>query len=540
VVAWRKPSPGRRDLYFTDLPPRLLRLGRCRRPTTQLTPGSWTLPAGFSASPIAEVHLVLGTGEIKGGADFGWDYLFLPVPEPGPTPAPTAAPTAAACTDQAAYVSDVTIPDGTWVLPGTTFDKVWRLRNVGTCYWSTSYKVSFVSGASLGGTSDSPLPGVVAPGETADVSVRLTAPLTTGSYRSNWMLRNPTGPLFGIGPEAASAFWVIINVGDTSTGAGPWQGEYFNNRTLSGSPALTRQDPVIDFNWGGGSPAAVINPDDFSARWTANISFKGGTYEFRIVVDDGARLFIDGVKVLDEWRDGASRERSVEVPLVQGTHSLRFEYYERSGSARVELGWEPVTSFDDWKGEYFTNRQLSGAPALVRNDEEIDFNWKQGSPATGLPSDNFSARWTRKITFEAGRYQLSARADDGIRIFINGGKVLDEWHDSSGTEVYTVDLDLSKKTEVVIEYYERSGNARVEFSPRTPIHPHCDGQPDGDGQSDGQRDDDPDADAVSDAQPIDDRFADGQPDALAAAHVFGNADTFRDAHSFGNADGDSD
>jgi hypothetical protein len=91
---------------------------------------------------------------------------------------------------------------------------------------------------------------VVAPGQTADVSVRLTAPLTTGSYRSNWMLRNPAGALFGIGTEAASAFWVIINVGDTSTGAGPWQGEYFNNRTLSGTPALTRQDAVIDFNWG--------------------------------------------------------------------------------------------------------------------------------------------------------------------------------------------------------------------------------------------------------------------------------------------------
>jgi hypothetical protein len=277
------------------------------------------------------------------------------------------------------------------------------------------------------------------------------------------MLRNGAGGHFGIGSDASSAFWVIINVGETSTGAGPWLGEYFENRTLSGTPDLTRQDATIDFNWGNGSPAQAIPTDDFSARWTSEIEFSGGTYEFLVTVDDGARLWIDGAKVLDEWRDGARRERRVSLPLVAGEHTLRLEYYERTGAATVKLSWAAVTSFDDWKGEYFSNRTLSGSPALVRNDEDVNFDWRRGAPASGLPSDNFSARWTRRITFEPGRYRLSTSADDGVRLIVAGNRVIDEWHDSSGSQVYSVDLDLSGRTKVVVEYYERSGDARVRF-----------------------------------------------------------------------------
>jgi len=61
-----------------------------------------------------------------------------------------------------------------------------------------------------------------------------------------------------------------------------------------------------------------------------------------------------------------------------------------------------------WRGEYYNNRYLTGNPALVRNDQAIDFQWGKGAGATGLPSDNFSARWTRKVTFDRGLYSLYA------------------------------------------------------------------------------------------------------------------------------------
>jgi hypothetical protein len=183
----------------------------------QMEPGLWTAPAGQTADPVAEIDLSIGPGEIRGGADFGWDYLFLPLPEatatPPAAPPATPAPTPVACSDRATYIADVTIPDGTWVLPGSPFDKVWRLQNSGSCTWTTSYSVSFVSGNSLGGSANTPLTRAVRPGEIVDLTLRLTAPRTEGTYRGNWMLRNGAGGYFGIGSDASSAFWVIINVG---------------------------------------------------------------------------------------------------------------------------------------------------------------------------------------------------------------------------------------------------------------------------------------------------------------------------------------
>jgi hypothetical protein len=100
----------------------------------------------------------------------------------------------------------------------------------------------------------------------------------------------------------------------------------------------------------------------------------------------------------------------------------------------------------------------------VRNDRNVDFDWGNGSPDSAVPSDSFSARWTRRLSFEAGRYRLNLRADDGVRLYVNGTRVINEWHDSNGSEVYSVEMNLSGQTDLQIDYYERSGKARVKFS----------------------------------------------------------------------------
>jgi hypothetical protein len=244
-----------------------------------------------------------------------------------------------------------------------------------------------------------------------------------------------------------------------------WKGEYWSNRSLSGAPALVRNDGEINFNWGGGSPAAGLPADGFSARWTRTASFDRGTYRFHVRVDDGARLWIDDRLVLDTWRDGSLREVLVDWAVTQGTHSLRLEYYENTGDARVRLWWEKLSSptYPDWRGQYWSNRSLDGAPALVRNDTAIDFNWDSSSPAAGLPADNFSARWSRQVSFTPGIYRFQARADDGIRVYIDGTRVLNEWHDNEGNRTYAFERALTGSHEVVVEYYERGGEARVRF-----------------------------------------------------------------------------
>jgi hypothetical protein len=243
-----------------------------------------------------------------------------------------------------------------------------------------------------------------------------------------------------------------------------WKGEYWSNRDLSGEPQLVRNDKAVDFDWGAGAPSSDLPADDFSARWTRQVYFEGGTYRFYTLSDDGVRLWVDGQRVIDKWRDQGSTEYMAEVALTQGTHSLKVEYYEHTGGARIHLRWTKMSSpsYPDWKGEYWSNRDLSGKPALVRNDKAIDFSWGTGAAATGLPKDNFSIRWTRQVTFPRGVYRFYAWADDGIRVYVDGQSVLNEWHTASD-QVYTVDLSLDGARRLAVEYYERGGEARVRF-----------------------------------------------------------------------------
>ncbi len=244
-----------------------------------------------------------------------------------------------------------------------------------------------------------------------------------------------------------------------------WRGEYYANLDLTGQPVAVRDDWSIDFSWGSGAPASGVPANGFSARWTRTLDFEAGTYRFYLSVDDGARLWVDGRLLIDEWRDSSAREVTTEIALGAGSHALRLEYYERTGQARAQLRWERLTtvSYPDWKGEYWANLNLAGAVVLTRNDRILRFDWGSTAPAAGLPADGFSARWTRQAAFAPGIYRLFAQADDGVRVYVDGRLVLNEWHDGRTTEPYTADLELTGTHTVVVEYYERTGGAFVSF-----------------------------------------------------------------------------
>lgn len=112
--------------------------------------------------------------------------------------------------NNSAFVSDVTVPDDTVMTPGQSFTKTWKLQNTGSCAWTTSYKVSFVSGNAMGGVA-TPLTAAVQPGQSGDVSVSMKAPTTPGDAIGYWILTNDSGQNFG------SSFYVKIKVGGTST-----------------------------------------------------------------------------------------------------------------------------------------------------------------------------------------------------------------------------------------------------------------------------------------------------------------------------------
>jgi len=427
---------------------------------TSLLPGSWTFPIVDAGSSATGYTVNLLAGERRSEVNLGWDYQLLPPPEPVPTE-PSPAPT---CTDRASFVSDVTIPDNTYLSPGQSFVKTWRLRNSGTCTWTTDYALVSAGGHSLGAPSSVPLPEAVAPGGTVDLSVTLTAPTANGAYEGKWQLRNAEGSLFGTGADADGAFWVRIIVGPTPTPARAftgWRGEYYANRNLAGDPVLVRDDEAITFNWGTTRPVTGVPADGFSVRWSRTLSFGEGTYRFYARSDDGVRVWVDGQLIIDQWHDASGVTHSAERTLSTGAHTLRIEYYENGGAASIQFWWERVADFPQWRGEYFSNVALVGAPALVRNDAAVDFNWGRSAPDTRLPADSFSARWTRVLGFEEGLHRFHAVVDDGARLYVDDALVIDTWQDGGRREV-TGDRRLAVGNHTVrVEYYERTGDALV-------------------------------------------------------------------------------
>ncbi len=164
----------------------------------------------------------------------------LPPPSPLATIAfisPTLGGGSLAC-DNAAYVADDTIPDGTIMTPGQKFEKKWKIENTGSCTWTSSYELAFDSGELMGGT-----PTVVTvpvpPSNQADIAVELTAPTTAGSFTGTWRMRNANSQPFG------SFLTVVITVG-----AG--------GNTITPGPSPTAGAGTVTISGNAGKPGVVI------------------------------------------------------------------------------------------------------------------------------------------------------------------------------------------------------------------------------------------------------------------------------------------
>ncbi|MEW5959517.1 MAG: PA14 domain-containing protein [Chloroflexota bacterium] len=246
-----------------------------------------------------------------------------------------------------------------------------------------------------------------------------------------------------------------------------WLGEYYDNPRLSGPPVLVRNDAAVLFGWGPDSPGPGLPADNFSARWRRDLHFSAGVYRFRVLVDDGARLWIDDQLIIDRWRTGPPESDSAEVALAEGTHRLRLEYFDYIYDAQVHLKWERVGGeeaifFSDWQAEYFDNPDLEGVPVLVRNEAQIDHNWDTGSPGSLVPADNFSARWLRQVDLSDGVYVVRATVDDGVRVWVGDALVIDSWDDGEARTVESEGYVGAGRHWLRVEYYERGGAARIK------------------------------------------------------------------------------
>lgn len=160
-----------------------------------------------------------------------------------------------------------------------------------------------------------------------------------------WLLRI-TLIIFALALLAPQTMQPPVNAQSQSFGTN-WVGQFYNNPNL--------QDPVVNTavypnglnaNWGTGAPLdglsqpiVGVNADQFSARFTTSIPFNPGFYEFFIVSDDGARVFIDGQLIIDAFTAGGQRTRSAIVNIGGGVVTITVEYFDDTGPALLQFYW---------------------------------------------------------------------------------------------------------------------------------------------------------------------------------------------------------
>ncbi len=318
--------------------------------------------------------------------------------------------------------------------------------------------------------------GVLLQGQQAEITGR-------NADATWWQIKFPGAP-GGVGWVSA-AFASAENIGNVPVVAAPpppppppptptpspgeqfpdWLGEYFSNENLTGPPVFVRNDPLISFDWGLGSPDASIPVDFFSVRWTRTLNFEAGTYRFFARVDDGVRLWVDGALLINQWQIQSPTTFAADIFLEAGPHSIRMEYFEHTLGAVSILSWQRVDPFPDWRTEYFNNVNLQGNPVLVRNEPSINYNWGSGSPAPGIvPVDNFSVRWLRQFFFENANYAFRVRSDDGIRVWAGNDLIIDRWQDGDTGWIDVQRTFTAGLRDLRVEYYERGGDAFINFS----------------------------------------------------------------------------
>jgi len=380
--------------------------------------------------------------------------LYLPVPVAPPIPA---------------CANNITPANGTTIASSSTAILTWDAVS-----GASSYNVYIWRGATP----------PTAPTAFASTNT-YTAPGLTGSTLYNWYVV-PRNSLF-----SAADCGVTNKTSFTTAGATPGtglQGVYYNGTTLSGTPLLTRIDPTINFDLSWHSPApGTVPQDNYSVRWTGQVmAVYSEIYTFHTISDDGIRLWVNGVKLVDDWMNQGATEYSGGISLVAGQkYDIVIEYYEAAGDAVTKLSWTSpstptqiipqsqlyppatVTAGTGLQGVYYSGNALSGAPLLTRIDPLINFDLSWMSPAPGtVPQDNYSVRWTGQVKAAYSEtYTFYTTSDDGIRLWVNGVQLVNDWMNQGATEYSgSITLVAGQRYDIVIEYYEAAGDAVTKLA----------------------------------------------------------------------------
>lgn len=273
---------------------------------------------------------------------------------------------------------------------------------------------------------------------------------------------------------------------------------YYRRTELDSSSAVTRIDPQLDFNWGGNAPVSEVPAEAFSARWSGQVAAQfTESYTFHVEAGGGAKLWLDGQLILNQWNDKPGEFYSTVIPLTAGQkYDLRLEHFNTSKDAKLRLLWSsasqrkspiPADALTPSRpadagtrkpqhgllGTYFSRPDCSGE-VLKRLDAQVNFDWADKPAAPGVPTEDFSVRWNGQVQAQhAENYTFHVETDDGVRVWLGDRQIIDEWRQQSATVVsQPVALNAGQFYPLTIEYYSAKPPAMAKLkwsSPSTPL-----------------------------------------------------------------------
>lgn len=292
---------------------------------------------------------------------------------------PTFTPVPIPC-NRASFVADVTIPDGTSFIAGSSFVKTWRIMNTGSCNWTTSYTIFFISGSSMSAPSAVAFPRTVKPGETVDLSISMVAPTTAGNFTGNWMLNTPNGNAFGVGQSGGIPLYVNIAVAtlptakDTSTiydfvnnyCSGQWRtnagyiscptGSYdYKNGTISRTYTPILESGAVDDegalitipSYGGDGfiqgqfPKLLIHSGDhFKATLFCSINMTNCSVTYELLYMESGSGSVVSLGAWDKTYDGTYIQADIDLSALDGKEVIFF--------LKVSSKGDPTNDFAQW------------------------------------------------------------------------------------------------------------------------------------------------------------------------------------------------
>ena len=234
----------------------------------------------------------------------------------------------------------------------------------------------------------------------------------------------------------------------------------------------------------------VRNRDlNYGLRFTGFVSVPAdGVYTFYSSSDDGSKLLIGTTEVVNNDGGHPDQERSGTIGLKAGVHALSVLFFQGSGDQALSIGYSgpnlgkqpipagayrrvdagggnptPTTGTGTGlRADYFNNTNAAAPVIVSRVDATVDFDWGNGSPASGVNTDSFSARWTGQVEAPvSGNYTFSTLGDDGIRLWVNGVLLIDDWngHPPKLNTGPVIALVGGQKYDIRMEFFDNVGGA---------------------------------------------------------------------------------